>query len=336
MKGFTDEGVIEASRGFAWVKVDRDVDPTVPKRFGVTGYPTLLALTPDGEKIHRWSGFRTLELWRPELDEANRRAALWKAGEEWDPPPTRPDRLCDEGELSSIPTPGSEWIRAITAIGDRLYLIQDGKLRVLDAKTGDELESFAAPGRLVVALATDGKRLYAVPFGWSKGDPIQVVDPANGEVVREVVSEANAGKKAMATKGAVWVDGKLAILSSGRLHRVDVASGEFEPPVHAGAGASTGLAFDGERFITLGRQREDLTRSEIIILDPAPPGAKAMKIVRRIKSAFLLRQVLARPDGALLLTEGVVEGFDKKHRKVKLFPDEIRVHRLVLPEPDGD
>ena len=85
------------SRKFLWVKVDRDVTPDVPKRFGVHAYPTLLTLGAKEEKVHRTSGFKKPPEFRAQLDDALRRVALYKAGKEWDEPNPRPASVCDAG-----------------------------------------------------------------------------------------------------------------------------------------------------------------------------------------------------------------------------------------------
>ena len=53
---FSRADVANASRDFIPVKVDGDKEPDVRDQLGVTGYPTVVFLSPDGEDIGRSRG----------------------------------------------------------------------------------------------------------------------------------------------------------------------------------------------------------------------------------------------------------------------------------------
>jgi thiol-disulfide isomerase/thioredoxin len=53
---FTADAVVEASASLVAVKVDGDEHPDLKEKFGVTGFPTMILLSPEGEELRRVSG----------------------------------------------------------------------------------------------------------------------------------------------------------------------------------------------------------------------------------------------------------------------------------------
>ena len=238
--------MIELSRRFLWVKVDRDVTPKVPNRFSVRAYPTLIAMTPKAEKIHRWRGFGGLEKWMPDYQEALRRTELWAAGEEWLSEPTRPEKLCDVGELSSIPAPKEDHVWAMAFVGERLFVVQGMgrfKLHRIDAKTGQVEATLAIPDS-ISDLTSDGTHLYAVSSSWSKGDPVRVLDPSTGKVIREIASSRNPGKRGSFSHGIAWCNGSLLIGSDSEIYTLNPETGECSPPQRTGVYRVTNMTFE--------------------------------------------------------------------------------------------
>jgi thiol-disulfide isomerase/thioredoxin len=54
---YTADAVVEAAAPLVAVKVDGDEHPDLKERFGVTGFPTMILLSPDGEELRRVSGY---------------------------------------------------------------------------------------------------------------------------------------------------------------------------------------------------------------------------------------------------------------------------------------
>ena len=54
---YTADAVVEAAAPLVAVKVDGDEHPDLKERFGVTGFPTMVLLSPDGEELRRLSGY---------------------------------------------------------------------------------------------------------------------------------------------------------------------------------------------------------------------------------------------------------------------------------------
>jgi thiol-disulfide isomerase/thioredoxin len=54
---YTADGVVDASAAVIAVKVDGDERLDLKDRFGVTGFPTMILLAPDGEELRRTSGY---------------------------------------------------------------------------------------------------------------------------------------------------------------------------------------------------------------------------------------------------------------------------------------
>ena len=53
---FSRADVAEASAAFVAIKVDGDESPHIKDKLGVTGYPTIVFLTPDGTELSRSKG----------------------------------------------------------------------------------------------------------------------------------------------------------------------------------------------------------------------------------------------------------------------------------------
>ncbi len=54
---YTAEEVVSAARAVVAVKIDGDEQRELAKRFAVSGYPTMILLTPTGEELRRTSGY---------------------------------------------------------------------------------------------------------------------------------------------------------------------------------------------------------------------------------------------------------------------------------------
>ena len=87
---FSDTQVLELTKRFNCVVVDRDVTPEIPKQLSVRGYPSLLILTPGKERVLRWSGYSSTEFLRDQFRTALGRYDLFLAGKEWDRKEPRP------------------------------------------------------------------------------------------------------------------------------------------------------------------------------------------------------------------------------------------------------
>jgi thiol:disulfide interchange protein len=54
---YTADAVVDASLALVAVKVDGDERLDLKDRFGVSGFPTMILLSPEGEEIRRASGY---------------------------------------------------------------------------------------------------------------------------------------------------------------------------------------------------------------------------------------------------------------------------------------
>ena len=134
------------------------------------------------------------------------------AGPGKEPPP----KLCDQGTLRTLPAPSVEIPFGAVVVEGDLWVGQGGALYRLDPKSGAVKKRFLLPGnQLITGLATDGKLLYALEFGWSAGKPIFVLDPRNGRVLREIVTEANKQGTSHTARGLAFADGRLYVKSGG-------------------------------------------------------------------------------------------------------------------------
>jgi hypothetical protein len=304
---------VALSRRFHWVRVDRDRTPEIPKRFGVHAYPTLLTLGPKDTKIHRFQGFCEPVAFRARLADALRRYDLYRAGREWDDPLPRPADLCAEGTVETCAAPCEEIPDGIAFLAGRTWIAQQGRLTWLG---GDRVFEVA---RSIIDLCTDGRLLYGIDYGWTAGRPIYAIDPSDGHVAREIVTEENRKRRAMGAKGVAWRAGKLYALEgmSGVLCEVEPETGKVTRRIRTEGRWLAGLAFDGRAFVAG-------SRDALWWFDP-----KSGRTLRKLAVNYPLRTV-GFHDGSYFLMEQPVFGYDKQHARVRLWPKSMLVYKLTL------
>lgn len=307
------------SRRFVWVKVNRDHTPAIPKRYGVTAYPTLLTLGDRDEQVHRFQSFQKPKEFRASLSESLRRWGLYRKGEKWDLPDARPASIVDRGTVETLPAPSEAVPEGLCVLDGRLWVSQDGLIRPVDPVTGEAGPPVRIPTRCV-DLATDGKHLFAVPYGWTKGDAIVVVDPESGKVVRQIVTEKNRSNRASGTKGATWHAQHLWLLSGmkGTVHVLDPSSGEVARTVQLEGKWLAGLHHDGRHLVCGGR-------TSVTWFDP-----ETGKKVREVPVNYPVRCIAAY-EGKIFLMEQPVFGHDREHRRVRIWPTRMLIHRWTPP-----
>jgi hypothetical protein len=207
-----------------WVEVNRDRTPEIPKRFHVSAYPSLLVLGYESENVHRFSGFKKPSEFLPELEQGLRRFASYRRGEEWDKKAPRPSAIVEGMKVTTLPAPSEELPSGIARAGEVLWVAQRKTLSALDAATGAVQRSIELPGA-VNGLCSDGKRLYAVEYGWSKGDPIHVLDARTGESLGRITTDANRANKGSSAFGIAAHGGLLHVLSAGDIVTIDPKDG---------------------------------------------------------------------------------------------------------------
>lgn len=295
--------------------------PDVPERLRVSAYPALLVLGPGEENLHRWSGFKKPPEFLVELADAQRRAERFAKGEAWDAPRPRPE-LPFAGEdvvtLGAIPAPSDDVPGGLVRIGDDLFVAQGKTLYALDPNDGALRREHALPF-VPQDLDCDGEALLVLNSDWTMGAPILRVDPSTGDTVGEIAApEAMQGGKSGSARGIAWSAGRLFVLEiGGKLHEVDQATGELRRSVVTGLSWVFGLAFDGERFVTVGRDA-------VHWLDP-----QTLRPGRSLPSAYRLRTIGS--DGSrLLVMEQPEFGFGRAHECIRVWPQRTVIHRLTV------
>ncbi|MBN1457904.1 MAG: thioredoxin family protein [Armatimonadetes bacterium] len=72
---FSRADVAEASQDFVTIRVDGDQDPDTVNNLRISGYPTVLFLTPDGKEIGRSVGAVSYSVMLTEMEKAKERYA---------------------------------------------------------------------------------------------------------------------------------------------------------------------------------------------------------------------------------------------------------------------
>lgn len=321
---YTDSDVIQmVMANFHPVKVNRDDTPEIPPRFNMSAYPSLITLGPESEKIHRFSSYMLPDEFKENLQEALRRHALYKDGQEWDTPNPRPDTLTDDPDLTiqSFDAPTDAVPAGFAKVGQSLYLAQNGALFELDERMN--VVRKLPLDSSVLDITSDGTHIYALSGGWTAGDPIFVIDPATGDSIRSIVTQANATNRSHGAKGIAHVDGHLYVLEgmNGIIHQIDPATGEIIAALTTNETWLTSLAFDGKHFITGARDK-------ILLLNRQGTAQ------RTIKTNYPVRSVGVHNE-ALLVMEQPIFGFDKKHNRVQIWPEQTRIYKLKIKSKDS-
>jgi hypothetical protein len=290
------------------VTIDRDRTPEIPKRFNVAAYPSVLVLGAADENVHRFQGFAKKEVHRARLEEALRRHALYREGKPWDAPDPRPAAIAEGEGVSSLPAPSDEIPGGIAALGEDLWVAQGERILRLDPATGKVRGEIGAGGG-VAGIAARGDSLWLLPFDWTAGGAIRVLDPSTGKTLCEVVTEGNRKNRHSGAKGIAWHGDRLFVLEGmeGRIRELDPATGAVRATLETKRTWLGGLASDGRHLLTAGG-------GKLLRIDP-DSGA----IARERPLNYGVR-CLGFREGAVLLMEQPEFGFGRSHERIQVRP----------------
>jgi hypothetical protein len=300
-----------------WVEVNRDRTPEIPERFQVSSYPSLLVLGYERENVHRFSGFKKPPEFLVELEQGLRRFASYRRGEEWDKKEPRAPAILDGMKVTTLPAQSEELPSGIARAGEVLWVAQRRRLSALDPATGAVQRSRELPAA-VNGLCCDGARLYAVEYGWSKGDPIHVLDSRTGESLGQITTEANRTHKGSSTFGIAAHGGLLHVLSGGDIVTIDKKDGAEQRRIRTAHRYCVGLMVDGDDFVVADREA-------LHWID-----ARTGKDLRSVPTHYPVRALACDEQGWWLM-EQPVAGFDRRHRPVRLWPEKTMIHRVARP-----
>ncbi len=321
------------SRKFIWVEINRDKVPELPKKFGVFAYPSLIVLGAKQENIFRFKSYMKAPEFIGKLKTGLSRYALYKAGKEWDLPGTRPAKICDVGEVKILPAPEDGRASGLAFLGQNLWVVQypktkpgqwsvpgPKKLRQVAWPAGEVQGTFSLEG-LINDICSDGKVLYCLDYGWTTGKaPINVVDPKSGKTLRKIWTKANLGNRAHSARGITFAEGQLHVLDSSKrlVVVVDPKTGRRVRDVKLSVSKLSGLAHDGNNYVLGGKDH-------IYWFD-----ARTGKLSRKIAVNYPVG-CLAIRDGRLFLMEQESYGYDRQHRRVRIWPRKMVIYQLSLP-----
>jgi outer membrane protein assembly factor BamB len=229
-------------------------------------------------------------------------------------PPQRPARVVDEGKVKPLKAPSDDVPGGLTSLGDFIWVAQ-GELFQIEMKTGRVAAKYQLPAS-VGDLCTDGKQLFALTYGWTAGKPIYVIDPTNGKVVREIITESNKKNRSHGAKGIAWHNGHLHVLSGmvGRVYEIDIDSGEVLGETQLDGNWLSGLDVHRGNWITGGR-------THLWQFD-----SKTGKVLRKVTANYPLRNV-GTHNGDVLMMEQPIFGFGRNHERIQVWPKETLIYQ---------
>jgi thiol-disulfide isomerase/thioredoxin len=316
---YSDPKVVKLSRKLIWVTINRDRTPAIPKRFNVSAYPSLLVLGTKNENVFRFQSFQEPKEFIGNLKAALKRYELYKRGKKWMLPPERADQIVEAGKVDTLKAPSDSVPSGITEFNGSIWLAQ-GALFQLDRKSGKVLNRFTLPAS-VADLCNDGKQIYAVTYGWTAGKPIYIIDPGNGKVIREIVTQENKKNRSHGAKGIAWHAGHLYVLSGmrGKLHKLNLDTGKIISETQLEGTWLSGLDVNNGRFVAG-------SRDHLIEFDSATG-----KLIRKTACNYPLRNVATSGSrNSFLLMEQPIFGFGPKHERFQVWPQETKIYQLSL------
>ncbi len=314
---YTDAAVVAKSRDFHWVTVLRDSTPEITERFNVSVHPSLMVINKNQEKVYRFSGYKQPAPFIEELDEALRRYRLYSDGEEWDIPAPRPNSFIDAGRVETLDAPSEEVPSGITILNEDLWVSQFGTLFRLDLNTMEVKDEYEV-GPSVRGICTDGKVLYGMEYGWTAAKPTHVIDPRDGRVIRDIVTEENSENKFFGAHAITWRRSSLYILSSFGISEVDPRTGEILRNIEPEERGLTALTWNGEHFVAGSREA-------LFFIDP-----DSGRTVRSIPVNYPVR-VIYFHEGVYYLMEQPVFGYNKTHERIRVWPEKTLIYKVRLP-----
>jgi hypothetical protein len=295
-----DSALAQVVRRLVWVLPDLERGQELGARFHVAGLPTLLLIGPGEENIHRTAGYLAPKALSDFLREGLRRYELFARGLDWDVPAPRSDRLSPKYEFDTLPAP-SRLPERLSSTG----LFKSSKARRCSSWTRTE-----TPGSLSLGSVATPRRTapsYAIDYCWTSGQPVYVIDPADGEIIRTIVTQANSTSRECATSGIEAHAGRLWVLElTGRIHEVEPESGNIVRTIETERDLR-GLAYDGEHLVSL-------SSKGVVFLDPARGH-----LDRMVPMNYPLRSI-GFHGRRFFLMEQPVEGFDRNHDPIRISP----------------
>lgn len=311
-----DPSVVESSSAFTWVLYEQNKHREELEPFNVFTFPSVLILGPKNENILRIEGFRPVRKFMADLADALGRYELFEKGEVWDTPRPRPSTLMPGLASDAMELPINEAGHGVTFVEGKLWVVQARNLFGFDADTLKWETSYPLPTNHIRDICTDGNLIYALPWGWTKGDPIFAIDPATGQTVTQVATERNKKQRHSSAQGIEWFMGELYVLADGgRIYAVDPVTGEIRISMKVDM-PCYGLAWNGEHFVTV-------SKKGVHFLTPSG------KLKRSVATNYPLGSV-GYNDGTYYLFESEIRGFDREHRFVKIWPQETVLHKVKL------
>lgn len=319
---FSDASVIELSRRFHWVKINRDVTPELCEQFNMSAYPSLITLGDNLEKIHRFSSYMLPDEFKPRLLDALRRYDLYKAGEEWDDPEPRPARFTSDESFTTeqFDAPSEEVPAGFALLNGSMWIAQNGTL--FECELSGKVKRSLPIDNSVLDICTDGAVIYAMTGGWTAGLPIFVIDPATGRTLRSIVTESNKANKSYGAKGIAFVNGDLCVLEGmkGVIHSIDPGTGVITRTLQTQQRWLTGLAWDGTHYISG-------SKDHIYFFDENGSAVRSIAVNYPVRSVGWLAGADAAPD-TLFAMEQPIFDYGKRHERLRLWPRKMVVYRL--------
>ncbi|MBZ5497366.1 MAG: hypothetical protein LAP85_13265 [Acidobacteriia bacterium] len=250
--------------------------------------------------------------------------------------------------------PVDDRLGGLCCVGGVLWCLHKDKLFALDPATGKMLRTLAVQGKdIYVDLASDGKFLYLLPYGWTAGQGILKFDLKRGEWGPALETAANKSNKVYGARGIAVGGGSMFVASHLGIQKVNLDTGE--------AGAAMTVQLEGYRIVGVGGldfngaglvgaatiekvklgadgkpldnwyglDKERPRLSVILRIDPQTGMVKSFEPLNYPANS------LAYANGIFWLSEQPEMGFDRHNQPVRLYPKKMVIHRLDLRKAEA-
>jgi hypothetical protein len=159
----------------------------------------------------------------------------------------------------------------MAVLDNEVWVLHEQELWLVNGDTGKVIATHRTPtDSNITAIAAEAGFIYAVPYGWTDGRPISVIDGQTGKTIREIETAANRNSNTYMPCGITCTQGRLFVFHDFEIiSQVDAQSGEILKTIRTPYAVDPMLTHTDKHFALLGSAEIDGERCQaILLIDP--------------------------------------------------------------------